>query len=412
MHNGRPISSRKAVQIMVALTVLAWATQTLYHQWGFGQILPADPIGQETFVPPTDGATARPATLELRAEASIIGSDVKLRQIARWESVDDVVFKPIADLVLVRLTEQSPFKSLTADAIRQTLADAGVNLGVVKFAGATSCMVNRSDVRFDEQKALDQWINAKSAVVEPATRPSGTEQASTNAPTPEPASVGQPNVASLRDQLLDDLCTRFQIDRDTVQIAFSPKDEKVLALSAPHFRFQITPQRVHGLGEVRWEVLILAETGSQKAIISGTARQWQKQVIVNRAMSFRQVIQDGDVLEQRVLADRLPDKPLLRLDQVLDQQAGRDLKPGTILTANLIEPAPLVRVGELVTITINQGSITIRTVAKAMEGGVFGQAIRVRNESTKEIYQVVLTGPKEATLGDAPRGNEVATGRD
>ena len=33
--NGQ-ISKRKTVQLMVALTILAWATQTLLHQWGFG----------------------------------------------------------------------------------------------------------------------------------------------------------------------------------------------------------------------------------------------------------------------------------------------------------------------------------------------------------------------------------------
>ena len=41
MNNGRPISQRKAVQLMVLLTLLAWATQTLFHQWGYGQELPA-----------------------------------------------------------------------------------------------------------------------------------------------------------------------------------------------------------------------------------------------------------------------------------------------------------------------------------------------------------------------------------
>jgi flagellar basal-body rod protein FlgG len=34
--NGRPLSKKKQVQVMIALTILAWATQTLRHQWGFG----------------------------------------------------------------------------------------------------------------------------------------------------------------------------------------------------------------------------------------------------------------------------------------------------------------------------------------------------------------------------------------
>ena len=37
MNNPRPVMSiRKTVQLMVILTLLAWATQTLFAQWGYG----------------------------------------------------------------------------------------------------------------------------------------------------------------------------------------------------------------------------------------------------------------------------------------------------------------------------------------------------------------------------------------
>ncbi len=37
MMNGRPtLGMRKTVQMMVILTILAWATQTLFAQWGYG----------------------------------------------------------------------------------------------------------------------------------------------------------------------------------------------------------------------------------------------------------------------------------------------------------------------------------------------------------------------------------------
>ena len=36
-NNGpRPLGMRKTVQLMVILTILAWATQTLLSQWGYG----------------------------------------------------------------------------------------------------------------------------------------------------------------------------------------------------------------------------------------------------------------------------------------------------------------------------------------------------------------------------------------
>jgi hypothetical protein len=36
-----------------------------------------------------------------------------------------------------------------------------------------------------------------------------------------------------------------------------------------------------------------------------------------------------------------------------------------------------------------------------MEGGSFGQTIRVKNEATNETFEVVLTGPQEGTIGGA-----------
>src|SRR5688572_27602990 len=106
--NHRPLSTRKKVQLMVALTILAWATQTLFHQWGFGNDLSAQerhdqpaprPAAEEKFVPGT-ARFAAGATLEMRTEATVLGTEVKLKQVCRWSGADDAVFAPLADLVL------------------------------------------------------------------------------------------------------------------------------------------------------------------------------------------------------------------------------------------------------------------------------------------------------------------------
>ena len=33
---GRPLGKRKRIQITILLVILAWATQLLLHQWGYG----------------------------------------------------------------------------------------------------------------------------------------------------------------------------------------------------------------------------------------------------------------------------------------------------------------------------------------------------------------------------------------
>src|SRR5579871_6887014 len=77
--NGRPLGMRKRMQVLIAVVLLAWATQTLLHQWGFGAEIPMDtPV--EKFVPGTDRYIAG-ATLEMRGDATIIGSEVRLKQV-------------------------------------------------------------------------------------------------------------------------------------------------------------------------------------------------------------------------------------------------------------------------------------------------------------------------------------------
>src|SRR5215211_7712851 len=87
--NGR-ISKRRTIQLMVALTILAWATQTLMHQWGFGAEISAVALpesSEEKFVPAY--ATSFGATLEIRNEATIVGGEVKLKQVCRWCDADN-----------------------------------------------------------------------------------------------------------------------------------------------------------------------------------------------------------------------------------------------------------------------------------------------------------------------------------
>src|SRR5215207_1007977 len=156
--NGRPLSRKKQAQLFVIL-VLAWATQTLLHQWGYGQTVNSNEAAVEKFVPGSARLQAG-TTIEIRNEATIVGAEVKLKQVCRWSDADASVFAPIADLVLVRLGPSIPFRAVTVNEIKTILRDAGVNIATVNFVGAGSCTIGRSDVQFNEGEALQKWIDA------------------------------------------------------------------------------------------------------------------------------------------------------------------------------------------------------------------------------------------------------------
>src|SRR5439155_21717372 len=209
--NGR-ISKRKTVQLMIALTILAWATQTLLHQWGFGAEIAAQPLDEsavEKFVP---GSSSTGATIEMREEATIVGADVKLKQLCRWSDSDNTAFAPIADLVIARITQEKPFKSISVNEIKSTLQDAHVNLAGVNFVGAVSCTINRSDAHLDESVAMQQWIAARTVdapEVAPATAPIAAKPPFGSEPQGRRQAADTRAVRTLRDLLTTDVAQRL-----------------------------------------------------------------------------------------------------------------------------------------------------------------------------------------------------------
>ncbi len=73
MMNGRPLGVRKKVQLLVILTLLAWATQTLFHQWGYG--------AERRIAPPAEDVTA-PSGHDMAPEKFVPGTG-DLQQVRR-----------------------------------------------------------------------------------------------------------------------------------------------------------------------------------------------------------------------------------------------------------------------------------------------------------------------------------------
>jgi flagella basal body P-ring formation protein FlgA len=164
---------------------------------------------------------------------------------------------------------------------------------------------------------------------------------------------------------------------------------------------------------VSWDVSIMTDAGDKKVPVIAHARAWENQLILTEPVSYKQVLRPENVTERRILADHLDDTPLLTKDQIVGQAASRDLQTGMVMNARLVEAVPLAKAGQYVTVTLNQGTVQVKTVAKAMEEGSYGQSIKVRNEATKDVFDVTLTGPQTASMGPTMASDAgLASGRE
>ena len=124
--------------------------------------------------------------------------------------------------------------------------------------------------------------------------------------------------------------------------------------------------------------------------------------MVRRPMAYHQTIRAEDLDSRRTLVNQLDGETLMKREQVVGQLCSRELQAGTVLTARLVDAAPLAKTGDLVTVTLSQGNVEITTVVRAMDGGSFGQSIRGKQETTGAIFDVTLTGPKCGAISPEP----------
>lgn len=356
----------------------------------------------ESFVP---ARTVPIASLELQQEVAVDRGDVTLRQLCKWPEADAELVAEFADLIVARIPAGTAFLTVSVEQIQAILRDAGMNPASVNFAGAATCRVTRSDVQVDEAEALRDWMTNSQGdlVIADANGTAAPSAADPAAPAEAKGDLQPPpdkmlaDTADLRARLIADLATRLELSPDTMQVDFAPEDRKTLALAKP-LEFRIEPQRATDLGNVSWLVTITNGTDSKRVRIAAQARAWIDQVVSVRPLTLRQTISESDIETRRILADRMPSDVLVTKEQIIGQQAAKDLKVGSVMTAKLLAPVELVRPGQLVTVYMRRGAIEVKSVARALQAGSAGQSVKVKNEATGDLFQVTLIGPQTAVI--------------
>ena len=363
---------------------------------GFPLLLCAAAQAQEKFIAP---AWFRTAAVELRPAVTVNGSAVTLRQVARWSDADAPMLDAAADLVVARLDRNERQHSVELRDVKLVLEGAGLNLATINFRGAAACAVTAGA----ETPAPRSVVLPEADAVKFA---SATAVVSSTPIAPE-ARTAAVQVRSLRQLLLEELAGRFQLPQEDMAVRFNPQDERLLNLSEPAYSFDIIPRRQRNLGDITWDVIVTTGGGKQQVAITANVRAWQTQLVATRPIATKQVFTEGDLLERRVLADRISDQAPLRKEQAVGQQAARDISAGMPLANAMVEAVQMIKLGELVTVTVFNGRIQLKWIAEAREHGALGQSIRVRKPNTREEFSVVVTGPQQAQLV-GPAGDRIA----
>lgn len=128
----------------------------------------------------------------------------------------------------------------------------------------------------------------------------------------------------------------------------------------------------------------------------------EKQVPVltlTRSIKRGAIVSAEDLVVRKRASSMLPAAYLHSGEELIGQQASRDLMPGVVLTRGMFKPQKLVRRGDRVTLSMKAGLVAVRVAGIAMSDGARGQRVRVKNLSTKRLVNGTVGGQNLVLVG-------------
>jgi flagellar basal body P-ring formation protein FlgA len=171
--------------------------------------------------------------------------------------------------------------------------------------------------------------------------------------------------------------TQIEIGRLDSRLRLAHCDEPLTAQFAPGSRAQgSTTVNIRCSIPVAWSVFVPARV-----------ERYSQVVIASKPLARLQVLQPNDVRLERTETSKLASGYFEDPAAIMGMRARRAVTAGQVLTPHHVTQQMLVERGQQVTLFSAKPGLTVRMSGEALEDGVAGQRIRVRNRSSKRIVE-------------------------
>lgn len=210
-----------------------------------------------------------------------------------------------------------------------------------------------------------------------------------------PLLAAEQSIAALMQAAATHLRDRHDPAQGELTISPRAPDSRLhLSACAQALQTEFPAVRVTGpLASVR---VSCAEAGGWSVNILLDVKLERDVLVAARSLGRGTLLGGSDVRAERRDVLRLPYGYLTDPDRVGDLRLSRSVSAGAALNPGMLAERLLVERGRAVTIVARSGAISIRASAIAMDGGVAGDRVRVRNLASGRIVSAVVV--KDGTV--------------
>ncbi len=186
----------------------------------------------------------------------------------------------------------------------------------------------------------------------------------------------------------------FDIHFDTATTPMEAKGQDVMTLEAQNVQYNPVTERFSA-------VLFAYDSANnpvgQQAVIGKAVKMITVPVLQSR-LRRGDVIGHSDIDFLRLREKDLNGLALSDEKEVVGMQLRRTVSPQTPIVETDLMPPTLVRKNDLVTLSLQQGPLSLTTRGRALDDGAKGQSITVMNVGSKKIVEAVVVSQGNAIV--------------
>jgi flagella basal body P-ring formation protein FlgA len=313
-------------------------------------------------------------TITLRASAQADPAQpLRLRDLADLNGPSaEQLGAVVIDGAWAKGTEPGGWSTISIDAVRSALkAHESANWARLVLRGS-SCVVRRND--------------------QPAETAASSAPAAPACVSAAPATTGSDSRGTLRALILTRLAAFVGDEPANLRLTFEERDAAVLATSLAGRTAEINPT-----GSADRIPVAVRIYEHDRLVASATIRVQVE--VKRRALIARAPLKRGDVLRAADVAEE-ERWMLLTAEPASVHSLGSIVRgrvtQGQVIRAADLEPATVIRKGDLVSVSCISGSIVVRTTGRALEDGKVGEVIRLEKQGSKKPFNARVAGPGRA----------------
>ena len=185
--------------------------------------------------------------------------------------------------------------------------------------------------------------------------------------------------------IVEKMTAMYNLDTTTYEIEILSNPLRTAVVNADNIAIRpLTQKDPLGLFTV---IVKVTEAGDvvESGQVRMKIRQFADVVVLSDKIKSRESLSEDKLTVRRMDITTLHEKPLESMVNLDDYRAKRNLKKGTILTTAAIELTPDIEPGREVSIVYVDGLCRITTVGVALQSGLAGEYVKVKNKASGKI---------------------------